>query len=445
MARRRKRLSRDPIEANVDSLSHEGRGVANCDGKVTFIDGALPGERVTFQLTNRRKTFDEGKVIEVLEPSNDRIKAKCQHYGICGGCSLQHLSSEDQIKHKQSVLLEQFDHIGNVSPEEVLPPLRSPLWGYRRKARLGVKYVPKKGGVLVGFREKASPYLADMTQCEILDPSVGHHLIALREVIASLTVKERLPQIEVAVGDKEKGLIFRHLDPLTEDDKLKLSQFGETHQFVIYLQPKGPDTVHQIYPETQVDLSYQPGEDEPTLHFLPSDFTQVNASINKNMIARVLGIMQPDKNDRVLDLFCGLGNFSLSIARRAGYVLGVEGEAGLVKRAEENAQRNQLENAEFVCADLTQDDQVQRIEAGKFNKVLLDPARSGAQEIIEKMSFSGVEQVIYVSCNPATLARDVGILVNEKGYKMIKAGIMDMFPHTTHVESIAVFQRVKKA
>ena len=442
MARRRRRLSRDPIEVVIDSLSHEGRGIANQDGKVVFVDGALPGERVTFQLTNRRKTFDEGKLVEVLEASPDRIEAKCAHYGLCGGCSLQHLSSEDQIKHKQSVLLEQFEHIGGVQPEEVLPPLTSPIWGYRRKARLGAKHVPKKGGVLVGFREKASPYIADITQCEILDPAVGHRLMDLRELIGSLSIKDRLPQIEVAVGDQDQGLVFRHLEPFTEDDLEILKAFGEKHQFVIYLQPKGPDTVHQIYPEAAVDLFYQAGEDEPVLHFLPTDFTQVNASINKDMIARVLGFMQLGKDDRVLDLFCGLGNFSLPMAKRAAYVLGVEGEAGLVKRAQENAQRNQLDNAEFVCADLTQDDQVKTIEAGKFNKVLLDPARSGAQEIIEKMSFAGVNQVIYVSCNPATLARDAGILVKEKGFRMIKAGIMDMFPHTTHVESIAIFERV---
>ncbi len=441
MARRRRRLSRDPIEVVIDSLSHEGRGIANCDGKVVFVDGALPGERVTFQLTNRRKTFDEGKLVEVLEASPDRIEAKCAHYGLCGGCSLQHMSTEDQIKHKQSVLLEQFEHIGGVQPEEVLPPLTSPIWGYRRKARLGAKHVPKKGGALVGFREKASPYIADITQCEILDPTVGHRLMDLRELIDNLSIKDRLPQIEVAVGDQDQGLVFRHLEPFTEDDLETLKTFGEKHQFVIYLQPKGPDTVHQIYPEATVDLFYQAGEDEPVLHFLPTDFTQVNASINKDMIARVLDFMQLGKDDRVLDLFCGLGNFSLPMAKRAGYVLGVEGEAGLVKRAQENAERNQLGNAEFVCADLTEDDQVQTIEAGKFNKILLDPARSGAQEIIEKMSFSGVDQVIYVSCNPATLARDAGILVKEKGFKMIKAGVMDMFPHTTHVESIAVFER----
>ena len=441
MARRRKRLSRDPIEVVIDSLSHEGRGIANQDGKVVFVDGALPGERVTFQLTNRRKTFDEGKLVEVLEASPDRIEAKCAHYGLCGGCSLQHLSSEDQIKHKQSVLLEQFEHIGGVQPEEVLPPLTSPIWGYRRKARLGAKHVPKKGGVLVGFREKASPYIADITQCEILDPAVGHRLMDLRELIGSLSIKDRLPQIEMAVGDQDQGLVFRHLEPFTEDDLETLKAFGEKYQFVIYLQPKGPDTVHQIYPEAVVDLFYQAGENEPVLHFLPTDFTQVNASINKDMIARVLDFMQLGKDDRVLDLFCGLGNFSLPMAKRAAYVLGVEGEAGLVKRAQENAQRNKLNNAEFVCADLTEDDQVKTIEAGKFNKVLLDPARSGAQEIIEKMSFAGVNQVIYVSCNPATLARDAGILVKEKGFRMVKAGIMDMFPHTTHVESIAVFER----
>ncbi len=444
MARRRKRLSRDLIEAVVGSLSHEGRGIANCDGKVTFIEGALPGERVTFQLTNSRKSFDEGKLIEVLEASDDRVEAKCVHYGVCGGCSMQHLSSENQIKHKQSVLLEQFKHIGGVQPEEVLPPLISPIWGYRRKARIGVKHVPNKGGVLVGFREKGSPYLAELTRCDILDPSVGLHLMELRELIVNLSIKERIPQIEVAIGDAVKGLVFRHLVPFSEEDLERLKNFGAEHQFVIYLQPKGPDTIHQVYPDTPAILSYQAGEGEPVLQFSPSDFTQVNASINKDMVARVLDFLQLSKTDRVLDLFCGLGNFSLPMAKRASYILGVEGEAGLVKRARDNADRNGLNNIEFVCADLTQDDQLKTIAAGKFNKILLDPARSGAQEIIEKMIFKGVEQVVYVSCNPATLARDAGILVNDKGYKVIKAGIMDMFPHTAHVESIAVFERVKK-
>lgn len=441
MARRRKRLSRDPIEAEVDSLSHEGRGVANCDGKVTFIDGALPGEKVTFQLTNRRSKFDEGKLLEVLKRSPNRIDAKCAHYGICGGCSLQHLSTEDQIAHKQSVLMEQFEHLGGVQPEEILPALLSPLWGYRRKARLGVKHVPKKGGVLVGFREKASPFIADIQRCEVLDPAVGLKLLELRDLIGDLSIKDRLPQIEVAIGDTQRGLVFRHLDPLTESDVERLKAFGAEHKFVIYLQPKGPDTVHQLYPDATVNLSYQPGEDEPELQFLPTDFTQVNPYINKDMIVRVMDFMQLNDQDRILDLFCGLGNFSLSLAQRSAYVFGVEGEPGLVQRARENAARNGLDNVEFACADLTQDDQLQAIEAGSFNKVLLDPARSGAQEIIEKMSFKGVDKVIYVSCNPATLARDAGIMVKDKGFTMTKAGVMDMFPHTTHVESIAVFER----
>lgn len=443
MARRRKRLSQEPIETVIEGLSHEGRGVANCNGKITFIDGALPGERVKFQLINSRRKFDEGKVVDVLEASADRIQARCAHFGVCGGCSLQHLSSDHQIAHKQSVLLEQLEHIGGVQPIEVLPPIISPSWGYRRKARLGVKYVPKKGGVLVGFREKASPFIADINQCEILDPAIGHHLLELRELISGLTIRDRLPQIEVAIGDAERALVFRHLDPLATEDIGKLKAFGSKFSFVIYLQPKGPDTVHQIYPDTPVDLVYQTREGEPVLHFLPTDFTQVNPFINRDMVARVLDLMTLEAADRVLDLFCGLGNFTLSMAKRSAYVLGVEGDVGLIRRAQENAQRNQLENAEFVCADLTRTDQLHTIENGNFNKVLLDPARSGAQEIIEKMSFAGISRVVYVSCNPATLARDAGILVKDKGYRLIKAGIMDMFPHTTHVESIAVFERVK--
>lgn len=444
MARRRKKLSREPIEAVVNSLSHEGRGIANCQGKITFIDGALPGERVTFQLTNRRKNLDEGKLVEVLEASEERIDAKCRHYSVCGGCSMQHLDSDKQIQHKQSVLLEQFKHIGGVETEEVLPPLRSDVWGYRRKARLGVKYVPNKGGVLVGFREKASALLTELTHCEILDPSVGQHLADFRLLISKLSIKDRVPQIEVAIGDNEKGLVFRHLSPFTSADLELLERFGSEHQFVIYLQPKGPDTIHQLYPKTPAILQYSVGDGEPELQFLPSDFTQVNAKLNKDMIERTLTFLQLIDNDRVLDLFCGLGNFSLPMAKRASYVLGVEGDEGLVKRAQENAKRNSLDNVDFTCADLTKEDQLKTIESGHFNKVLLDPARSGAQEIIQNMSFKGIDKVVYISCNPATLARDSGILVKEKGFKIKKAGIMDMFPHTSHVESIAVFERVKK-
>ncbi len=444
MSRRRRRLSREPIEATIDSLSHEGRGVATCNGKVTFIDGALPGERVMFQLTNRRRKLDEGKILEILESSPDRVEPGCVHYGICGGCSLQHLSPDDQIKHKEKVLLEQFEHLGNVTPDRVLPPLRSPVWGYRRKARLGVKYVPKKGGVLVGFREKGSPFIAELTQCEIMAPSIGRRLMALRDLVGELSIRDRLPQIEVAIGDGKTGLVFRHLAPLTDEDIGRLNAFGEEYDFVIFLQPKGPESVHQIWPDHPVDLAYQPGADEPVLHFLPTDFTQVNAHINRDMVARVIERLELDRGDRVLDLFCGLGNFSLPIARRVEYVLGIEGDEGLVQRARANATRNRIDNIDFICTDLTESEYLQTIEEGRFNKVLLDPARSGAQAIIEKMSFGGIHRVIYVSCNPATLARDAGILVHDKGFRLTQAGVMDMFPHTAHVESIAVFERDQK-
>lgn len=444
MARRRKRVSREPIELQVESLSHEGRGIATNDGKVVFIDNALPGEKVVFQRSNSRRKFDEGMAIEILTPSVDRVTPPCAYFEICGGCSLQHMSSDDQVAHKQAVLLELLTHSGDISPDEVLPPLRSPETGYRRKARLGVKFVPKKGGVLVGFREKASPYLADIQHCEVLDPRIGHRLTDLRELVGQLSVKDRLPQIEVAISDESIALVFRHLDPLTEDDHQVLIRFGEKNDIVIYLQPKGPDTVHQISPEQPADLFYQISDDEPTLHFLPSDFTQVNPFINRDMVARVMNLLRLEETDRVLDLFCGLGNFTLPLAKRVNYVLGVEGEAGLVKRANENAQVNGLDNVEFVCADLTQMDQLQRIEQSGFNKVLLDPARSGALDIIQGMSFAGVEKVIYVSCNPSTLARDVEVLVKEKGFRLSQAGVMDMFPHTSHVESIAVFERGKR-
>lgn len=441
MARRRKKFSREPFELNVENLSHEGRGIASHEGKVVFIDNALPGERVMFQRSNSRRRFDEGIAIDIVESSPQRVDPGCEHFTLCGGCSFQHVSADDQIAHKQQVLMELLSHHGKIEPESVIEPLRSPAWGYRRKARLGVKYVPKKGGVLVGFREKASPFIADIQRCAVLDPQVGEKLLDLRALVAALSVPDRIPQIEVAIGDRDVALVIRHLEPLTSEDEKILCDFGAKHDFAIFLQPKGPDTVHQIYPEAAVELCYQVTPEEPTLYFKPNDFTQVNPHINREMILRVMDLLALSTEDRVLDLFCGLGNFTLPLAKRVDYVLGIEGEASLVARAQANADRNGLNNAEFICADLTQTDQVQRIEQAGFNKVLLDPARSGALEIIERMSFSGVEKVVYVSCNPATLARDVEIMVRDKGFRLSKAGVMDMFPQTSHVESLAVFER----
>lgn len=442
MARRRRRqkLPPEPVTATIESLSHDGRGIARIDGKTVFVDGALAGEQVDFQYSRLHKTYDEGRTTEVHQSAADRVEPKCQHFGVCGGCSLMHMAPEAQLAHKQATLAEHFTHFGSLTPQTWLPPLTGPLWGYRRKARLGVKYVTKKEQVLVGFREKASPFVALLNQCEVLDPRVGMRLGELGEMIAGLEAYNRIAQIEVAMDDEHVALVFRNLDPLSDADKQKLIDYGQQHDLWIYQQPGGPDTVSPLWPE-RPQLSYAP-EDGLTLNFDPSDFTQVNAGINEKMIQRALELLDVQPDDRILDLFCGLGNFTLPLARRVAEVVGVEGDQALVRHANNNAALNQLNNAEFEQADLTQTELKDYPWAQKgFNKILLDPPRSGAFEVLHQLADLGAERLVYVSCNPATLARDAGELVNQHGYTMEAAGIMDMFPHTTHVESIAVFTK----
>jgi 23S rRNA (uracil1939-C5)-methyltransferase len=442
MARRnrRRKLPQDPVEATIESLSHDGRGIARIEGKTIFIDGALVGETVQFLYTKKHSKFDEGHAVEIANPSADRVQAKCQHFGLCGGCSLMHMSPEAQLALKQNTLMEQMSHFGQLTPEQWLEPLTGPLWGYRRKARLGVKHVPKKERVLVGFREKGSPYLALLEQCEVLDERVGHRLADLGEMIADLDAYNRIAQIEVAMDEQHVALVFRNLDALSHSDQQTLIAFGEQNDFWIYLQSGGPDTVTPIWP-LDPQLQYVP-ESGLTLNFEPNDFTQVNAGINEKMIQKAMDLLEVIEQDRILDLFCGLGNFSLPMAKRAGEVVGVEGDAALVKHAQKNATLNGLNNAIFEQADLTKTTlkEYDWSQAG-FNKVLLDPPRSGAFEVLPQLAELGAQRIVYVSCNPATLARDAGELVNQLGYKLLSAGIMDMFPHTSHVESIAVFDK----
>ncbi len=443
MARRsrRQRIPQEPVTAEIESLSHDGRGIARIEGKTVFVDGALAGETVSFQYSRVHKKYDEARTVEVLSAANDRVEAKCQHFSICGGCSLMHMSPDAQLAHKQATLAEHFTHFGNLTPERWLEPLTGPLWGYRRKARLGVKYVAKKEQVLVGFREKSSPYIAMLEQCEVLDPRVGYRLTALALLIGGLEAYNRIAQIEVAMDDENVALVFRNLDALSDADKNALIDFGQSNNLWIYQQPGGPDTVSLLWPES-AQLSYAP-EADLKLQFDPSDFTQVNAGINEKMIQRAMTLLDVQDEDRILDLFCGLGNFTLPLAKRATEVVGVEGDAALVQHAKNNAALNALNNAEFEQADLTQTELKDYPWAKKgFNKILLDPPRSGAFEVLHQVAALGAERLVYVSCNPATLARDAGELVNQHGYIMESAGIMDMFPHTTHVESIAVF--VKK-
>ena len=439
--KRRQRIPQDPVETHIESLSHDGRGVARIEGKTVFIDGALAGEQVKFLYSKMHSKYDEGRTIEVLQAANDRVDAKCQHFGVCGGCSLMHMAPEAQLALKQKTLEEHLNHFGNVTPQQWLAPLTGPLWGYRRKARLGVKYVAKKERVLVGFREKGTPYLALLERCEVLDPRVGNRLAELGEMIAKLEGFNRIAQIEVAMDDEHTALVFRNLDPLSEQDQHALIAYGQANDLWIYLQSGGPDTVTPLWPENP-QLSYAP-EDGLNLEFEPSDFTQVNAGINKKMIQRTMELLEISAEDRILDLFCGLGNFTLPLAKRVNEVVGVEGDEALVRHARDNAAKNGLANATFEQADLTKTElkDYPWAKAG-FNKILLDPPRSGAFEVLHQLAALGAERLVYVSCNPATLARDAGELVNNHGYTLVSTGVMDMFPHTTHVESIALF--VKK-
>ena len=438
--RRRQRLPQEPVEAVVERLSHDGRGVARVDDKVTFIHGALPGERVMFRYTARRRDRDEGEVVEVLRASAERVPPKCPHFGLCGGCSLQHLDAGAQVVHKQQVLLDAFVRLGKVEPEQLLPPLVNETpWGYRRKARLGVKNVPRKGRVLVGFRERGSNFIATLDRCEVLHPKVGGALLDLSDHIGSLSRPDRIPQIEVAMDDEDCVLIFRVLDPLTEEDLDRLRAFGREKGFIIYLQPGGPDTVQPV--SEAADLHYRLPAFDLAFHFDPSDFTQVNTEINRQMVSRAVELLDPAGEERVLDLFCGIGNFTLPLATRAREVVGVEGSRELVERARQNARRNALENVRFQVANLYECLDREPWLKESFDKALLDPPRSGAFEVLGHLPRLGVERIVYVSCYPGTLARDAGELVHRHGYRLVAAGVMDMFPHTAHVESIALFEK----
>ena len=446
MARRRSRkqkLPQEPVHAEIESLSHEGRGVTHIDGKAIFISGALPGEKVTFIYTSKRRSHDEGKIEEVLEASPDRVEPKCQHYAICGGCSLQHLSSEAQIQYKQNSMLESLKHLGDVEPQEVFEPITGDSWGYRRKARLGAKFVFKKDKVLVGFRERHGGFLADMQSCEVLHESVGKKLEAFQKMMYGMDSRDSTPQIEVAVGDEATALIIRHLKPLSESDQQKWVDLAKENDYQLYLQPKGPDTVHCIYPENP-ELYYQHESFETKVQFGPQDFFQVNSSINRQMVPRAVELLKLTGKERVLDLFCGLGNFTLPIARHAAHVTGVEGDLVMVRRARETAIANGIENTEYFACNLMGTALELKTEPWlkqQYDCILLDPPRSGAKEIIEYFGKLKAKRIVYVSCHPATLARDAGKLVHTHGYKLLGAGVMDMFPQTAHVESIAVFEK----
>jgi 23S rRNA (uracil1939-C5)-methyltransferase len=437
----RKKLPETPVETRIESFTHDLRGVAHVEGKAVFIDGALPSEEVAFVYTLIKRDFAEGRVVGVVTPAPHRVAPRCAHFSICGGCSVQHLAESQQIAEKQSLLLEQFRRLGKVEPEAVWEPLTGPLWGYRHKARLGVKWVAKKDKLLVGFREKASALVAEIESCPVLHPQVGERLRELADMIAALSIKDRVPQIEVAVGDGRAALVFRVLEPPSAEDLDVFRNFGQQYGFDVYLQPKGPDSVFALWPENPPLLSYALPESGVEFRFQPTDFTQVNVAINRKMVSRVLEVLDPQPGEAVLDLFCGIGNFTLPLARRAARVTGVEGGAEAVARARQNASDNGLANVEFHVADLTQPQEGSGWAGRQYDKVLLDPSRAGAMEVLAYASHWAAQRIVYVSCNPSTLARDAGILVHQHGYRLVRAGVMDMFPHTAHVESIAWFEK----
>ena len=428
------------LETDIFDLSHDGRGVARVEGKTVFVAGALPGERVRARRTQRHRHFDEAKVEEILVRSPDRIEPRCPHFGLCGGCSLQHLPAAKQIEAKQRVLAENFERIGKVSPHRWLEPLSGEPWGYRRKGRLSVKWVAKKDKALVGFREDNPRFVADLAECHTVLPEIGLRLADLGALVGSLEARREIAQIEFAAGDEAVALTFRHLQPLSDVDRAALAAFGQAHGLAILLQPGGPDSVVALWPQ-DVPLSFRIPEYDLDIAFRPLDFIQVNAGMNRRMIAHALALLEPGSGDSVLDLFCGLGNFTLPIARFAGRVTGVEGEAALVVRSRANAERNGIGNVEFHAADLAADQREAPWARAHHDKLLLDPPRSGAAAVLDYLPRKGCDRVVYVSCHPGSLARDAGTLVERHGFRLVAAGVMDMFPHTAHVESIALFER----
>ncbi len=422
--------------------------MAHIDGKVAFVDGALPGEVVEAQYVRRRRQLDELKVLSIESPSEYRVDAGCEFAQQCGGCSLRHFQADQQLVFKESVLLEHLQHTAGLeaSEFELLPRITGEVDHYRRKARLAVRVVAKKGGALVGFREKYSTFITDMDSCQVLVREVALLLPVLRELISSLDTATHIPQIEVAVGERaapaaaanQIALVLRHLQPLTEADEQKLICFAQQHELDLYLQPGGPASVFKMYPDSEARLRYFLPDFNLQMQFHPQDFTQVNATINRKIVNRTFELLMLNSSDRVLDLFCGLGNFTLPIAQSCYSILGVEGSEEMVRRAADNAILNNIENAEFVCADLSNPAQSQTWKREDFDKILLDPPRSGAWEILPQIASCQAKLIVYVSCNPATLARDASELLKH-GYRLKSAGVMDMFPHTAHVESMAVF------
>lgn len=438
---RAQRIPQDIVTATVTQLSHEGRGITQCDGKTTFLFGALPNETVQFKYLRCHRQYDEGQVIAVDNASSERVVPRCTHFDNCGGCSLQHLSQQAQIQHKQNVLLEHLEHQANCKPKITAAPIQGPQWGYRRKARLSVRDVHKKNKVLVGFRERNGRFVTDISSCEVLHPSVGEKIELLSQLLMSLETKSDIPQIEVAVGDNATVIIIRHLQPLPATDLEKLISFSKDHHLRLYLQPKGPESIYAASPDTiNEPLYYDIPAYNIRMPFEPTQFTQVNQDINLKMLDQAIDWLALQPTDHVLDLFCGIGNFSLPIAKKCQHVVGVEGSSSSIEQAIHNAKLNQISNADFYTHDLTLPVTLTPWHKKHFDKILLDPPRAGAKELMPIIKQWSPSRIVYVSCNPITLARDTKYLL-DLGYRLEKAGVMDMFPHTQHVEAMALFYR----
>jgi 23S rRNA (uracil1939-C5)-methyltransferase len=426
---------------SIDALDAEGRGVArNPEGKVVFVEGTLPGERAAVRVFQAKRKFDLARATAVLERSSGRREPRCPHFGVCGGCATQHADERTQMAAKQRWLEDCLERIGRLKPETLLPIVYGPEWGYRHRARLSVRHVPSRGGAMVGFRERRSTHVADMRECHVLPESVSRLIPRLRSLVDRLSARERIPQIEVAVGDNATVLVFRHLVPLSASDRELLTEFASTHGVHVWLQPGGPESAHPLHPATS-ELYYELPEFGVRIAFRPTEFTQVNFAMNRVLVSRALRLLDPQPGERIADLFCGLGNFTLPLARKGAFVVGFEGNRELVERARRNAAANGLV-AQFEVADLFKSG----IGAfGPFEKMLLDPPREGAVEFVKALPQAGENawprRIVYVSCDPATLARDAGVLVHTQGFRLAAAGVVNMFPHTAHVESIALFDR----
>lgn len=432
-----------PVETAI-AIDHtvEGSGVLDVAGKRIFVPGVIGGEQVDFRRRRQRRNFDEGELVAIRTPAASRVPPRCAVFGRCGGCSLQHVDAAGQLAVKERALLESLRRIGGVAPERVLPAISDAQWGYRRRARLAVRDVPGKGRVLVGFRERDKPYITDMQHCETLDPALAALLPALSELVGRLSLRARLPQVELARGDQAVAMVLRVLDPPTAADRDAIAGFAGRHGLQAWLQPGAESTLVPLDPaHPPPDLSYELPESGLTLAFGPLDFVQVHAAVNRRMIAQALALLAPGPEDRVLDLFCGIGNFSLPLARVAGEVTGMELAAASVARAADNARLNGITNARFVQLDLAGEQAATAVAASGAGLVLLDPPRSGALELLPALGGLPARRLVYVSCHPGTLARDARILAEQHGFRLRAAGVLDMFPQTAHVESMALFER----